>query len=161
MSTYRLNNLLLPRSVALVGPSPREGSVGRAIAGTFSKLTSTVNSGWSTRVMPRSKVFGRPLLRSTGFRARAQAAAEGGAGRLPGYRKSKRKLFRQVALGRFHNQPRLLVCEEQPRGAANLIQVNGVSLWSSNIQLLNEADSAIRMCGHGSAETSARERPIK
>jgi acyl-CoA synthetase (NDP forming) len=54
MSTYRLNNLLLPRSVALVGPSPREGSVGRAIAGTFSKLTSTVNSGWSTRVMPRS-----------------------------------------------------------------------------------------------------------
>jgi acetyltransferase len=31
MSTYRLNNLLAPRSVALVGASPRQGSVGRAI----------------------------------------------------------------------------------------------------------------------------------
>src|SRR4051794_12264341 len=31
MSTYRLNNLLSPRSVALVGASPRPGSVGRAI----------------------------------------------------------------------------------------------------------------------------------
>lgn len=31
MSTYRLNNSLAPRSVALVGASPRQGSVGRAI----------------------------------------------------------------------------------------------------------------------------------
>jgi len=31
MSTYRLKNLLSPRSVALVGASPRRGSVGRAI----------------------------------------------------------------------------------------------------------------------------------
>src|SRR4030095_10141074 len=31
MSTYRLQNLLSPRSVALVGPSPRLGSVGRAV----------------------------------------------------------------------------------------------------------------------------------
>lgn len=31
MSTYRLSNLLAPRSVALVGASPRQGSVGRAI----------------------------------------------------------------------------------------------------------------------------------
>ncbi|HLZ01169.1 MAG TPA: bifunctional acetate--CoA ligase family protein/GNAT family N-acetyltransferase [Bradyrhizobium sp.] len=31
MSTYRLSNLLSPRSVALVGASPRPGSVGRAI----------------------------------------------------------------------------------------------------------------------------------
>jgi acetyltransferase len=31
MSTYRLQNLLSPRSVALVGASPRPGSVGRAI----------------------------------------------------------------------------------------------------------------------------------
>src|SRR4029077_16700252 len=31
MSTYRLQNLLSPRSVALVGGSPRQGSVGRAI----------------------------------------------------------------------------------------------------------------------------------
>jgi acetyltransferase len=30
MSTYRLKNLLLPRSVALIGASPRQGSVGRA-----------------------------------------------------------------------------------------------------------------------------------
>ena len=31
MSTYRLKNLLSPHSVALVGGSPRPGSVGRAI----------------------------------------------------------------------------------------------------------------------------------
>ena len=31
MSTYRLKNLLSPRSVALIGASPRRGSVGRAI----------------------------------------------------------------------------------------------------------------------------------
>src|SRR6266851_2473449 len=31
MSTYRLKNLLSPRSLALVGASPRQGSVGRAI----------------------------------------------------------------------------------------------------------------------------------
>src|ERR1700694_5314799 len=31
MSTYRLKNLLSPRSVALVGASPRQGFVGRAI----------------------------------------------------------------------------------------------------------------------------------
>ena len=31
MSTYRLKNLLSPRSVALIGASPRHGSVGRAV----------------------------------------------------------------------------------------------------------------------------------
>jgi acetyltransferase len=31
MSTYRLKNLLAPRSLALVGASPREGSVGRSV----------------------------------------------------------------------------------------------------------------------------------
>jgi acetyltransferase len=31
MSTYRLKNLLSPRSVALVGASPRKGSFGQAI----------------------------------------------------------------------------------------------------------------------------------
>jgi acetyltransferase len=31
MSTYRLKNLLSPRSVALIGASPRQGSVGRAV----------------------------------------------------------------------------------------------------------------------------------
>jgi hypothetical protein len=35
MSTYRLKNLLSPRSVALVGASPRRGSVGRAILGNI------------------------------------------------------------------------------------------------------------------------------
>jgi len=37
MSTYRLKNLLSPRSVALVGASPRRGSVGRAILGNILK----------------------------------------------------------------------------------------------------------------------------
>jgi acetyltransferase len=37
MSTYRLKKLLSPRSVALVGASPRQGSVGRAILGNIRK----------------------------------------------------------------------------------------------------------------------------
>ena len=37
MSTYRLKNLLSPRSVALVGASPRPRSVGRAILGNIRK----------------------------------------------------------------------------------------------------------------------------
>ncbi len=37
MSTYRLKNLLLPRSLALVGASSRQGSVGRAILGNIRK----------------------------------------------------------------------------------------------------------------------------
>ena len=37
MSTYRLKNLLSPRSVALVGASPRQGSVGRAIVANIHK----------------------------------------------------------------------------------------------------------------------------
>ncbi|WP_407155703.1 GNAT family N-acetyltransferase [Bradyrhizobium sp. STM 3557] len=41
MSTYRLNNLLSPRSVALVGASPRRNSVGRAI------LQNLVQSGFA------------------------------------------------------------------------------------------------------------------
>jgi acetyltransferase len=37
MSTYRLKNLLLPHSVALIGASSRYGSVGRAILGNIRK----------------------------------------------------------------------------------------------------------------------------
>jgi acetyltransferase len=37
MSTYRLKNVLSPRSVALVGASPRPRSVGRAILGNIRK----------------------------------------------------------------------------------------------------------------------------
>jgi len=37
MSIYRLKNLLAPRSIALVGASPRQGSVGRAILGNIGK----------------------------------------------------------------------------------------------------------------------------
>ena len=37
MSTYRLRNLLSPRSVALIGASPRQGSVGRAILDNIRK----------------------------------------------------------------------------------------------------------------------------
>ena len=35
MSTYRLESLFAPRSVALVGASPREGSLGRAVLGNL------------------------------------------------------------------------------------------------------------------------------
>src|SRR3954469_12496690 len=37
MSTYRLKNLLAPHSIALVGASPRQGSVGGAILGNIRK----------------------------------------------------------------------------------------------------------------------------
>ena len=48
MSTYRLERLFSPRSIALVGASPREGSVGRAVlrnlrAGGFSGALALVN----------------------------------------------------------------------------------------------------------------------
>ena len=45
MSTYRLKNLLLPRSVALVGASARQGSVGRAILGNIRKANFAGNFG--------------------------------------------------------------------------------------------------------------------
>ena len=52
MSTYRLKNLLSPRSVALVGASPRQGSVGRAILrnireGKFKGEFGLVNSHYA------------------------------------------------------------------------------------------------------------------
>ena len=46
MSTYRLKNLLSPRSVALVGASPRQGSVGRAILDNIRKAQFKGNSAW-------------------------------------------------------------------------------------------------------------------
>jgi acetyltransferase len=51
MSTYRLKSLLAPRSVALVGASPRRGSVGRAIlenirAAEFKGQFGLVNAGY-------------------------------------------------------------------------------------------------------------------
>ena len=45
MSTYRLQNLLSPRSVALVGASPRQGSVGRAILRNIRKANFTGEFG--------------------------------------------------------------------------------------------------------------------
>ncbi len=45
MSTYRLKNLLAPRSVALVGASPRQGSVGRAILNNIGKAKFTGEFG--------------------------------------------------------------------------------------------------------------------
>ena len=52
MSTYRLKNLLAPRAVALVGASPRQGSVGRAILSNIGKANfkgefGLVNSRYS------------------------------------------------------------------------------------------------------------------
>jgi acetyltransferase len=52
MSTYRLKNLLSPRSVALVGASPRQTSVGRAILGNIRKANfegefGLVNPGYA------------------------------------------------------------------------------------------------------------------
>jgi acetyltransferase len=62
MSTYRLKNLLSPRSVALIGASPRRGSVGRAILGNIKKAEfkgefGLVNSHYA-------EVDGTPAVRS-------------------------------------------------------------------------------------------------
>src|SRR6478736_5221021 len=45
MSTYRLKNLLSPRSVALVGASQRHGSVGRAVLENIRKAGFTGEFG--------------------------------------------------------------------------------------------------------------------
>ncbi len=45
MSTYRLKNLLSPRSLALVGASPRQASVGRAILANIRKAKFTGEFG--------------------------------------------------------------------------------------------------------------------
>lgn len=45
MSTYRLDNLLSPRSVALIGASPRQRSVGRAILQNIRKANFTGELG--------------------------------------------------------------------------------------------------------------------
>ncbi|WP_283806393.1 hypothetical protein [Bradyrhizobium murdochi] len=37
MSTYRLKSLLAPRSVALIGANPRQGSVGRTILNNMAR----------------------------------------------------------------------------------------------------------------------------
>src|SRR4051812_32376684 len=50
MSTYRLKNLLSPRSLALVGASLRQGSVGRAI---LSNIRSAGFNGQFGLVNPR------------------------------------------------------------------------------------------------------------
>ena len=61
MSTYRLKNLLSPRSVALVGASPRQGSVGRAILDNIgkAKFTGRIRTGESALFRDRRRRRGR------------------------------------------------------------------------------------------------------
>jgi acetyltransferase len=64
MSTYRLKNLLSPRSVALIGASPRQGSVGRAILRNIHKAKFKGEFGL---VNPRyAEIEGVPTVRSIG-----------------------------------------------------------------------------------------------
>src|SRR6476660_7801268 len=62
MSTYHLENLFAPRSAALVGASPREGSLGRAV------LTNMLAAGFAGPlhlVNPNHKVIeGLPCVAS-------------------------------------------------------------------------------------------------
>ena len=51
MSTYRLEKLFSPRSVAVVGASPRATSPGRAVLKIFEPRHSKVRSRWSTRAI--------------------------------------------------------------------------------------------------------------
>jgi hypothetical protein len=59
MSTYRLRNLFSPRSVALVGTSPRQRSVGRAILGTIHKAKFKGEFGQSALRGNRRPCHGR------------------------------------------------------------------------------------------------------
>lgn len=60
MSTYRLEKLLAPRSVALVGASPREGSLGHAV---LRNLKSGRFNGKLSLINPRYKdIQGHPVL---------------------------------------------------------------------------------------------------
>jgi acetyltransferase len=64
MSTYRLKSLLSPRSVALVGASPRQGSVGRAILANLQKAEFKGELGL---VNPRhAEIEGVAAVRSLG-----------------------------------------------------------------------------------------------
>lgn len=67
MSTYQLNILLSPRSVALVGASPRQNSVGRAILGNII----------------RAKFKGQFGLVNTHYAEIEGVATAGGLGKLP------------------------------------------------------------------------------
>ena len=64
MSTYRLQNLLSPRSVALVGASPRQGSVGRAV---LDNIREAKFKGEFALVNPRyAEIDGVATVRSLG-----------------------------------------------------------------------------------------------
>src|SRR6478735_1720126 len=97
MPTYRLKNLLAPRSVALVGASPRQGSVGRAILNNIGKAKFTgefglVNSRYSEidgaatigslsqlPFVPEPVVLTKPATSIAGRADHAGPRAKGGA----------------------------------------------------------------------------------
>ena len=79
MSTYRLKDLLSPRSVALVGGSPRQGSVERAILGNIHKAAQN------------------PLPEESGGRRAKQKVADG---RLLTATKGDRNHMRPASCGR-------------------------------------------------------------
>ena len=54
MSTYRLKDLLSPRSGALIGASPRQASVGRAVLNNIVKAKFAGEFGLVNSAMPRS-----------------------------------------------------------------------------------------------------------
>ena len=101
MSTYRLKNLLSPRSLALVGASPRHGSVGRAVLrnirganfkGEFSLVNShyreidgvaTVSSLSKLPFVPELVVITAPATAVTGLIEEAGKRGTAGAVIIP------------------------------------------------------------------------------
>jgi acetyltransferase len=62
MSTYRLNHLLSPRSIALIGASPRRGSVGRAVLQNI--LKAKFEGGFGLVNPHYADIDGVPAVRS-------------------------------------------------------------------------------------------------
>ena len=85
MSTYRLKNLLSPRSVALVGASPRHGSVGRAILNNIRKAQFKGEFGLVNPRYPEiDGVATVGSIAGTGFCARTGCRHRTGPHRSPG-----------------------------------------------------------------------------
>ena len=78
MSTYRLDRLLAPRSIALVGGSPRPKSLGRAV---LLGAEATVNGHALTRLPTRDAVL--PILSVLAMAAREHLTLAELVRRLP------------------------------------------------------------------------------
>jgi acetyltransferase len=141
MSTYRLQNLLSPRSVALVGASPRQGSVGRAI---LNNIREAKFKGEFALVNPRyPEIDGVASVRSLGevpfvpelVVIAAPASAVPGLIDEAGRRATAGALIVTAGLG--HNSGSLAEAAERAakKYGMRLIGPNGLGIMMPNVGL--------------------------